>query len=145
LGDWGLTDGTEELNCDLVAPGPGATCQNTGYYKMAKAAYDTFTGTATEEGDLMSQWLWNVPRGGPQIDLDEKAFFMAAVGEDGNQPTPYQQLGLTQEHMGNGPYTVTPGGPYDSPALQTYPQAAQQREACAFGLPCDPSSWPRYQ
>jgi hypothetical protein len=144
LGDWGLTTNTEASNCDLVAPGASATCPNTGYYAMTKRVFDAMHGAGVSgppAGDRLSQFVWNLRHGGPQVDVDEDAFFMAAVGED-NTP-PYQQ-GLA-EHAGSGPYTVTPGGRYDSAALQVYPQAAQQREPCAFGLPCDPASWPMYQ
>lgn len=145
LGDWGLTIGTEAENCDLVAPGPSATCNNTGYYAMTKRVFDAMhsgpgVGNGQPAGEQMSQYLWNTPRGGPQINLDENAFFMAAIGENGNPP--YQE-GLA-EHAGAGPYTVTPGGPYDDTALQPYPQAAQQRDNCAFGLPCAPTAWPMY-
>jgi hypothetical protein len=147
LGDWGLSTGVEADNCELAAPGPGATCANTGYYAMTKRAFDAMHGGGgggPPAGERLSQFLWNVPRGGPQIDLDENAFFMAAIGEDGNQPGPYK-LGQA-EHVGSGPYIVTPGGDrYDTASLQSYTQAAQQRDACAFGLPCDPAAWPMYQ
>lgn len=148
LGDWGLTTGAEAENCELVAPGASASCANTGYYAMTKRVFDSIhqgpaVGNGQPAGEQLSQFLWNLPHGGPEIDLDEDAFFMAAVGEDGSNPSPYQ-MGLV-EHAGFGPYTVTPGGPYDSTLLQPYPQAAQQRDACAFGLPCDPASWPMYQ
>jgi hypothetical protein len=150
LGDWGLVNGIESANCELVAPGAtAATCQNAGYYDMTKRTFDAMHGAASSgapAGDQLSRFLWNTPHGGPDIDLDEGAFFMAAVGEDGSTPGPYQE-GLV-EHQGAGPYTVTPGGPYDNAALQSYPQAAKQRDTCAFGLTCnmqDQNAWPQYQ
>jgi hypothetical protein len=145
LGDWGLTSGSEAQNCDLVAPGPGSACANTGYYAMTKRVFDAMhsgpgVGNGQPAGEQLSQFLWNIPRGGPQIDLDEEAFFLAAIGEDGAYKQGYV------DHAGAGPYIVTPGGDrYDTPALQSYMQAAQQRDTCAFGLPCAPSSWPMYQ
>jgi len=145
LGDWGLTTGVEAEDCDLVAPGPSATCANTGYYAMTQSVFKRMhqspgVGNGQPPGEQLSQYLWNTPRGGPQIDLDEDAFFMAAIGETGNPK--YQQPFV--DHAGSGPYTVTPGGRYDDTALQVYPQAAQQRDPCAFGLPCAPTAWPMY-
>ncbi|HYV48964.1 MAG TPA: hypothetical protein VFA20_29090 [Myxococcaceae bacterium] len=145
LGDWGLTTGVEAEDCDLVAPGPSATCANTGYYMMTRRVFQGMhqrpgVGNGQPPGEQLSQYLWNTPRGGPQIDLDEDAFFMAAIGETGNPK--YQQPYV--DHAGSGPYTVTPGGRYDDPALQVYPQAAQQRDPCAFGLPCDWTQWSAY-
>jgi len=139
LGDWGLTDGAEAANCDVTPP--GTPCSNTGYYLMAESAFNANGATGKGAGRALSQWLYGNAFGGPAAQVLESAFFMAAVGENG---TPPFQTGPA-EHNGWGPYTVTPGGPYDSAMLQSYPQAAQQREPCAFGLPCDPAQWPSYQ
>jgi hypothetical protein len=146
LGDWGLTTGAEAQDCDLVPPGPSATCANTGYYAMTNRVFQAMhqtpgVGNGQPAGEQLSQFLWNTPRGGPQIDLDENAFFMAAIGETGapKYQSPYV------DHAGAGPYTVTPGGPYDDPALKVYTDAARLRADCAFGLPCAPSAWPMYQ
>ncbi|HVE85164.1 MAG TPA: hypothetical protein VND93_20070 [Myxococcales bacterium] len=140
LGDWGLTDGAEANNCDLT--GPNTPCANSGFYLMAESIYAGMR-SPNPPGDVLSRWLYGPSYGGPPAQTDENAFFMAAVGEDWSNPTPYQ-LDDPTAHFGFGPYTVTPGGPYDSPQLQSYPQAAQQREPCAFGLPCDPAQWPIY-
>jgi hypothetical protein len=150
LGDWGLTTDTEAENCDLVAPGPSASCANTGYYGMTKRVFNaTHTspgvGNGQPAGDQLSQFLWNTPRGGPQIDVDENAFFMAAIGENGSNGSQGYMQGFV-DHAGAGPYIVTPGGDrYQDAALYPYTLAAQQRERCAFGLPCDPTQWPMYQ
>lgn len=148
LGDWGLNTGVEADNCDLVAPGPGAACQNTGYYAMTERAFgdmhDKNGPAGAPAGEELSKFVWKgISRGGPQINLDENAFFMAAVGEDA-APEGYKTNFV--EHEGAGPYIVTPGGnKYDDPALLPYFQAATQRDDCAFGLPCAPTSWPMYQ
>lgn len=145
LGDWGLTTNAESNNCGIVTPGPSTTCANPGYYAMTKRAFDNMHGGSPQPpGDQLSQFVWkNMRRGGPQIDLDENAFFMASIGEDGT-PDAYK-TDLT-EHQGAGPYIVTPGGnKYDDTALLPYFQAAQQRDLCAFGLPCSAGAWPQYQ
>jgi len=152
LGDWGLTTDVEAENCDLVAPGPGASCANTGYYAMTKRIFNaTHTspgvGNGQPAGEQLSQFLWNTPRGGPQIDVDEDAFFMAAIGENGSNGSSGYMQGFV-DHAGAGPYIVTPGGDrYQDAALYPYTLAAQQREPCSFGMPCDPtqSGWPTYQ
>lgn len=140
LGDWGLTDGSEANNCDVTPP--GAPCANAGYYGMAQTAY-LANGGSLQSGLNLSQWLYEGAFGGPAAQVLENAFFMAALGEDA--ALPFQKDNPFGEHNGWGPYTVTPGGPYDNNVLQNYPQAYQQREACAFGLPCDPAQWPSYQ
>jgi len=142
LGDWGLAENVESNNCPPVAPGPGSRCQNPGYYEMTKSLYEASMGTAYEEGGRLSQWLFGDPFGGPTLNVNEAAFFMAAVGEDWT-PDPYQTSELSADHPGLTTYTVTPGGPYQS--VPQYRAAAGRRSICAFGLPCDPRSWPAYQ
>lgn len=139
LGDWGLAENQEANECALSAPGAG--CLNPGYYEMTQRAFRAYTSTPTPPGNALSTYLFGSPKGGPQVDVDENAFFMAAVGEDWNQPSAYR-TGIA-EHWPNGPYTVTPGGHYDT--VPAYEDAAGRREACAFGLPCNPANWHTYQ
>ena len=118
-------------------------CNNQGYYLMAQEAFNANGNSRGSTGLQLSQWLYEGAFGGPAQQVREVAFFMAAVGE--NVTDPFEEPAPVTEHAGFGPYTVTPGGRYATASLQLYQAAWNARAPCAFGLPCDPTTWLVYQ
>lgn len=118
LDDWGFQGTAEARECHLTSSGD---CDNTAYYRMAKA---TYTAAGGSNGTASSTFARDIAGFAP---TSETPFWMSFRGSESQ---------FTETHPSDGS-TRWPTTPYNDPNSQkTYRPAYQNNRACFLGWKC---------